>query len=119
MALLCEDETKMVTAGLLEPPKLLFLNGLTTMDDNHQCYRVAAPSSSIFLSNADHDFAPPTCMVEVSAILLLLRFTLLLQTLGGYMITLRYNNIFCSGCMSLRSTSYTVYSISILEHVQR
>ncbi len=67
MALLCDGDSKVLTCGLLEPPKLFSVNEFTTTsdDDGHQRSSVAPPSS-IYLSNADDDFAPPTSILEVS-----------------------------------------------------
>ncbi len=79
VALLCEGDSKVLTCGLLEPPKLFSLNKLTSAmsDDKHQSTTSGAAPSSIFHINDVDNFAPPTSILEVSEILL--RYTLLLK----------------------------------------
>ncbi len=73
VALLCENNSKVLTCGLLEPPKLFSLNELADTSDgdeyNHQSMNRAAPSSIVHLNDFD-GFAPPTSILEVSEILL-------------------------------------------------
>ncbi len=66
MALLCDGASRVLSCGLLEAPKLFNVNEFsTTSDDGHERSAVAAPPSSIYLSDPNGDFSPQTSILEV------------------------------------------------------